>query len=142
MTCPTICPSCHTGAQEGAGNLAACEEPAGVITYESGSGVPEQNFSLAVPDWVSGPAGAAAVTFPDRANATGTAAGSTKIYAFSIPISPAAPVASVTLPDLGAMVAAATGIAWPAVHIFGIAVANTTTATPGSSHGQRSSRNA
>jgi hypothetical protein len=30
------------------------------------------------------------------------------------------------------VVAAATGIAWPAVHIFGIAVANTTTATPGS----------
>jgi hypothetical protein len=126
------CDSYAAGAQQTANNSAACEEPAGVITYEPSSGVPEQNYSLTVPDWASGPAaGAAAVTFSDRATSSGTQAVSSRIYAFSIPISPAVPVASVTLPDLGAVVKAATGIAWPSVHILGIAVANTSTATPG-----------
>ena len=125
------CDSYASGQQQTAGNSQACEEPAGVISYAAGSSVLEQNYSLSVPDWVSGQPGPAAVTFSDRTTASGTQADSPKIYAFSIPISPTAPVASVTLPDLGAMVAAATGIPWPAVHIFGIAVANTTTATPG-----------
>ena len=53
-----------------------------------------------------------------------------KIYAFAVPLDPAEPVASVTLPDIGEVRSEAGGTSCPALHIFGIAVANTTTATP------------
>jgi hypothetical protein len=70
---------------------------------------------------------------PGLATATGITADTPKIYAFSVPLNPSAPVASVSLPDVGATLTAIGGSARIAnLHVLGIAVANTTTATPGS----------
>jgi hypothetical protein len=52
------------------------------------------------------------------------------IYAFAVPLNQGAAVSSVTLPDVAANVSIG-GHSFPALHIFGVAVANTTTATPG-----------
>ena len=49
-----------------------------------------------------------------------------KIYTFAIPLDPNVAVSSVTLPDVGSVDKAAV----PALHILGLAVRNTTTATP------------
>jgi hypothetical protein len=113
-----------------------CSVPAGTITYTSASGASPQSYYLTVPDWVSGPAGPAAVEFPDRATPSGTQADGPKIYAFSVPLQPGAQVASVTLPDVGSTLSAAGGItdgrdSFPNLHVLGIAVAGTTTDTPG-----------
>jgi hypothetical protein len=113
-----------------------CSVPAGTITYDSSSAATPESYYLTVPDWVSGPAGPAAIEFPDRDTSTGTAADAPKIYAFSVPLDPSAAVASVTLPDVGSTLSAAGGItdgrdSFPALHVLGVAVANTTTATPG-----------
>jgi hypothetical protein len=114
-----------------------CTVPSGTITYTPASGVSAESYYLTVPDWVGGPAGPAAIEFPDRDTSTGTQADGPKIYAFSVPLNPDAQVASVTLPDVGSTLSAAGGItdgrdAFPNLHVLGIAVANTTTATPGS----------
>jgi hypothetical protein len=113
------------------------ESQSGVITYSSSSTATPESYYLTVPDWVSGPAGPAAIEFPDRNTATGTVAGGPKIYAFSVPLNPSAAVASVTLPDVGSALSALGGStdgrdSFAALHVLGIAVANTTTATPGS----------
>ncbi len=115
-----------------------CSVPKGTITYSLSSSVSPESYYLTVPDWVGGPAGPAAIEFPDRDTSTGTQADGPKIYAFSVPLNPDAQVASVTLPDIGSTLSAAGGItdgrdAFPNMHVLGIAVANTTTATPGSS---------
>ena len=106
--------------------------PEGTITYAAGSGAPVQNYDLEVPDWRNAASQAAVVTLPQFASGSGTQSGAAGLYAISVPLNPQAPVASVTLPDVGAVVQAAAGVPWSAVHIFGVAVANTTTATPGS----------
>lgn len=107
-----------------------CELPTGAVTYAGGV---QESYGLTVPNWVSGPAGPAAMATPDRLSPTGVLTGQeAKIYAFAVPLNPQEPVASVTLPDVGSVLSAG-GIGFPALHIFGIAVANTTTATPGSS---------
>jgi hypothetical protein len=115
-----------------------CTVPAGTISYTSASGAIAESYYLTAPDWVSGPAGPAAIEFPDRATPTGLAADGPKIYAFSVPLNPDAQVASVTLPDVGSSLSAAGGVtdgrdAFAGLHVLGIAVSNTTTATPGSS---------
>jgi hypothetical protein len=107
-----------------------CELPTGAVTYAGGV---QESYGLTVPNWVSGPAGPAAMATPDRLSPTGVLTGQeAKIYASAVPLNPQEPVASVTLPDVGSVLSAG-GIGFPALHIFGIAVANTTTATPGSS---------
>jgi hypothetical protein len=115
-----------------------CTVPAGTITYASASGASAESYYLTAPDWVSGPAGPGAIEFPDRAVSSGLSADGPKIYAFSVPLNPGAQVASVTLPDVGSTLSAAGGItdgrdAFSNLHVLGVAVANTTTATPDSS---------
>lgn len=96
-------------------------------------------YYLTVPDWTYGPADIAAVSVPYRDPLTGgQQASNPKIYAFAVPINPGCQVTSVTLPDVGDNVnAQITGGGSPAtyytpgLHIFGMAVRNTTTATPG-----------
>ncbi len=115
---------CDT-AGTGAGD---CALPVGAVTYATGA---QEDYGLTVPNWVSGPAAPAVMVTPDRLSPTGTLTGQpAKIYAFAVPLNPAEQVASVTLPDVGQVLAAG-GIGYPALHILGIAVANTTTATPG-----------
>jgi hypothetical protein len=114
----------------------SCIPASGVINYVSGSSAFQQGYSLSVPDWIAGPAGPAAIEFPGLATATGITGDNPKIYAFSVPLNPSAPVASVSLPDVGATLTAIGGSARIAnLHVLGIAVANTTTATPGSDAG-------
>jgi len=115
-----------------------CSVPAGTITYSSSSSAGTESYYLTAPDWVSGPAGPAVVEFPERATSSGLAADGPKIYAFSVPLNPDAQVASVTLPDVGSELSAVAGItdgrdAFANLHVLGVAVANTTTGTPGSS---------
>ncbi len=56
------------------------------------------------------------------------------MYAFSVPVNPMCTVQSVTLPDVSASVrpTVASGVSQPqpALHIFGMALRNNTTATP------------
>lgn len=116
----------------------SCTLPSGTITYDSASGAVPQSYDLTVPDWVSGPDGPTVLRTPDRATSGGTAAVYPNIYAFSVPLNPGAEVASVTLPDVSAELSATGGVTdgpdtFPALHVLGIAVANTTTATPGGS---------
>lgn len=106
-----------------------CALPTGAVTYASGV---QQSYGLTVPNWVSGPTPSAAMVLPDRLSPTTVLTGQqSKIYAFAVPLDPGVPVTSVTLPDIGQILSAG-GISYPALHIFGIAVAGTTTATPGS----------
>jgi hypothetical protein len=105
-----------------------CQLPTGYVTYGDSS---QSQYALTVPNWVSGPSGPAAMRLPDRLGPKGVQTGQlSKIYAFALPVNPAQPVTSVTLPDIGSVLSAG-GISYPALHIFGVAVANTTTATPG-----------
>jgi hypothetical protein len=122
-------------------NQAGCNPATGTVNYASGSSCPESSspYYLTVPDWTYGPADVAAVSVPYRDPLTGgQQANNPKIYAFAVPINPGCQVTSVTLPDVGDNVnAQITGGGSPAtyytpgLHIFGMAVRNTTTATPG-----------
>jgi hypothetical protein len=113
----------------------ACQIPSGSITYANAATAPNESYYLTVPDWLSGPQFASAVLTGGEDTASGQNQNEPIIYAFSVPLNPAVAVSSVTLPDIGAAISAASGIAVPALHIFGIAVANTTTATPGTTEG-------
>jgi hypothetical protein len=95
---------------------------AGTITYTDGT---TQPYFLTVPDWVTGPASLAAVVLPHENKPSGQTATSLKIYPFSIPLTAGKTVASVTLPDVGNNA----GNSTQALHIFGMAPRNTTTAT-------------
>jgi hypothetical protein len=107
--------------------LPYCTVPEGAITYGNGS---TENYYLTVPDWISGPNGPAVIETLDRDTSTGTQNDLPNIYAFTVPLNPGEDVSSVTLPDIGTVLWAG-GHGFAAVHILGIAVANTTTATPG-----------
>ena len=102
--------------------------PSGTITY---TGASPQTYDLEAPDWQKMNASQSVVTLSQHSTSSGLAAGSPGLYAVSVPLNPQAPVASVTLPDVGALARVATGVGWPAMHILGVAVANTTTSTPG-----------
>ncbi len=116
------CDSAGTGAGD-------CALPTGSVNYGTGT---QQTYGLTVPNWAGGPAAPAAMATPDRLSPTGVLAGQeSKIYAFALPLDPTKPVSSVTLPDIGEVLSEG-GASYPALHIFGIAVANTTTTTPGS----------
>ncbi|HEX4258310.1 MAG TPA: hypothetical protein VH089_24700 [Streptosporangiaceae bacterium] len=114
--------------QVGGGN---CEVPQGTITYGGSSGAASQPYYLEAPDWVAGPVGPAALMTQDWAIPSGVSPNWwPKIYAISVPLNPGAAVSSVTLPDVGSVISVA-GQGYTALHILGMAVANTTTATPG-----------
>lgn len=111
-----------------------CVPATGTVTYASGcpAGVTRQSYYLTAPDWVEGPDDIQAISIPDRVNSDGEQADSPKIYAFAVPLYQDCTVLSVTLPDIGPSVYVTTagGLQIPALHIFGISVSNTTTATP------------
>ncbi|MGV9887272.1 hypothetical protein [Streptomyces sp. NPDC003395] len=100
--------------------------PYGTLTYADGSA--PQAYHLTVPDWVYGRNSLAVVTLPHRNHTSGTQeARSTNIYAFAVPLKAGAPLSSVTLPDLSDAARAYV----PGLHIFGMAVRDTTGAPGG-----------
>ncbi|MGH3167750.1 MAG: hypothetical protein ACRDN0_17915, partial [Trebonia sp.] len=122
--------SAVTGYQCGMAGTGAgdCALPTGAVTYASGA---QESYGLTVPNWISGPTASAVMATPDRLSPTGVLAGQkSKIYAFAVPLDPGEPVASVTLPDIGQVLSGG-GTGYPVLHILGIAVAGTTSATPG-----------
>jgi hypothetical protein len=110
-------------------NSATCVPASGTINYSgtctaNGSTITQTPYTLTVPDWVTGPADIAAVQLPDRDHTGGQQALNPMIYAFSVPLPGGCTVASVQLPDVGP------NASGPALHILGMTVRNTTTATP------------
>jgi hypothetical protein len=106
-----------------------CTPATGTIDYASGCSVDQAPYTLTVPDWVDGPSDIAALELPDWDTATGQQAQNVKIYAFAVPLNSSCTVTSVTLPDVAASVNGVTTIQ-PALHIFGMSIRNTATATP------------
>jgi hypothetical protein len=115
-------------------NEQACVPADGTVTYAAGCPVTQNTYTLTVPDWIWGPSDEAAVTTTDWTTPGGSATADAKVYAYAIPIEPDCQVASVTLPDVGASVAAqvSSGISYPvpALHILGMSLRNTSAATP------------
>jgi hypothetical protein len=113
-----------------------CSPAGGQVNYGSGCPTGPTSYDLTVPGWLStGAADMSALTMPERDSANnGQQADSPKIYAFAVPVNPSCTITSVTLPDVAATTRASlTGSATeaePTLHVFGIAVRNTTTATP------------
>lgn len=113
-----------------------CSPATGSITYADGcTPTAPTSYTLAVPNWMTGPTDTAAVYTADRDMAGGTqAAGTPKIYAFAVPLDPTCAVTSVRLPDVGnaVNVPVVTGVGQhePALHILGMAVRDTTSTTP------------
>ncbi|WP_242625678.1 hypothetical protein [Streptomyces sp. BK022] len=99
--------------------------PYGTVTYADGS---TSAYHLTVPDWVYGSNALAAVTLPHRNHSSGSQeARSTNVYAFAVPLKAGAQVSSVTLPDLSD--SARQNV--PGLHLFGMALRDTTTAPAG-----------
>jgi hypothetical protein len=127
-----------TAATEADANLAGCEVAGGTITYvqSPSCSTPPSSYDLTVPDWVTGPGDIAALTIAKSDLASGSANDSPSVYAFAVPVAnPGCQIASVTLPDVSNSVRVQLSSSSPiynpaALHIFGIAVRNTTTATP------------
>ncbi len=114
-----------------------CVPATGTINYVSSAScsTQPQQFTLTVPDWISGPSDIEALQTADRDSSTTQQADSPKIYAFAVPVDSSCAVSSVTLPDISnsvLSVVSAGGVkeGQPALHIFGMALRNTTTATP------------
>jgi hypothetical protein len=123
-----------------------CVPATGTISYVSGPSCPTQpqQFTLTVPDWISGPSDIAALQTPDRDTTTTQQADSPKIYAFAVPVNSSCAVSSVTLPDVSDSVlpvVSSGGVTagQPGLHVFGMALRNTTTATPQANGTQASS---
>jgi hypothetical protein len=126
-----------TAATQDDANMAGCTPAEGTVYYTSSCPETSSTYYLTVPDWVQGPGDIAAVTIPDSDTTSGQVASGPKIYAFAAPVDPACQIASVTLPDVGDAVnvqldsgSSPASTHPPALHIFGMAVRNTTTATP------------
>lgn len=102
-------------------NPAAFCAPKGVVTYNDGS---TSTYYLTVPDWVSGPEDIDVASFPHKNLSSGQANKTTKIYSFSVPLSPGKTITSVTLPDVGNQAIHGTA----GLHVFALATRNTTTA--------------
>jgi hypothetical protein len=118
---------------------AGCVPASGTIHYAPGCPVGTQTaYDLTVPDWQSGPSDIAAVTLPRVVTSGGVSTAAAKIYAFAVPVDASSTVTSVDLPDVGNAVrvtvagsgTSAVTQAMPGLHIFGVALRNTTTATP------------
>jgi hypothetical protein len=127
---PVTGTGCEGATTVNATSAASCTGASGTIAY--GAGCPYAApvpYWLTVPDWAGGPADIAALTLPDWDTSAGQQAQSVKIYAFAVPLDPSCTVTSVSLPDVAASVDGLTQ-PQPALHIFGLALRNTTTATP------------
>ncbi|MFF7274351.1 hypothetical protein [Streptomyces griseorubiginosus] len=101
-----------------------CVTPTGSISYGDGT---TQPYDLAMPDWVYGSDTLAAVTLLHRNTPGAQQTRDTNIYAFAVPLKAGATVNSVTLPDL----ADAARQYVPGLHIVGMSVRDTTTASGG-----------
>ena len=113
----------------------ACRPATGKINYVSGCVTGNTyTYTLTAPDWTKGPSDIAALNMGERDRPSGEFASPANLYAFSVPVNPLCTVQSVTLPDVSASVrpTVASGVsqAQPALHIFGMALRNNTTATP------------
>jgi hypothetical protein len=116
-----------------------CTPATGTIHYQGACSVgPQTGYDLTVPDWQTGPSDIAAVSLPQEVTSSGVSVATTQIYAFAVPVNPSCTIASVDLPDVGNAVrvivagSGSTAITQtiPGLHIFGVALRNTTTATP------------
>jgi hypothetical protein len=111
-----------------------CIPATGQVNYGSGVNCPaSSSYTLTVPDWVTGPSDIQAIGVNDWVNSNGKKAKSPQIYAFAVPVDGSCPVTSVTLPDVSNTVLASpgpAGLVLPALHVFGVALRNTTTSTP------------
>jgi hypothetical protein len=123
-----------TAATEEDANATGCEPATGTVNYVAGCPEAQTTYYLSVPDWTAGPADISAVTIADRDLQTGQQAVPSKIFAFAAPTYPGCQIASVTLPDIGTTVSspvtATANAEVSGLHIFGMSVRNTTTATP------------
>jgi hypothetical protein len=113
----------------------ACQPATGKINYAGNCITGDTStYTLTVPDWTAGPSDIAALSMADQDRPSGEFASPANLYAFSVPVNPACTVQSVTLPDVSASVrpTVASGVSQPqpALHIFGMALRNTSTATP------------
>jgi hypothetical protein len=116
-------------------NLGGCVAASGEVIYASGCSVPSQRYFLTVPDWTSGPADISVLQVPHDVLSNGNSESKApKLYAFAVPLQSGCQVTSVTLPDVSASVNAtvASGVTYhvPALHVFGMSLRNTVTATP------------
>jgi hypothetical protein len=118
---------------------AGCVPASGQVNYFPSTCTNQDTpYDLTVPDWESGPSDIAAVTVPQVVGTSGLTGQTVKLYAFAVPIDSSCTVESVQLPDVGTSVTAtvagsgstAVTQALPGLHIFGIAIRNTTTASP------------
>ena len=123
-----------TAATDQDANAPGCMPATGTINYATGCIVPSAAYYLSVPDWVSGPPDISALTIVDRDGQAGQTADGPKIYAFAAPAEPGCQITSVTLPDVGdtdnTTIAPSVIAGASALHIFGLSVRDTTTATP------------
>ncbi|HEV3379550.1 MAG TPA: hypothetical protein VG142_00960 [Trebonia sp.] len=117
-------------------STAGCSPATGTITYANSCTAPTAptSYTLAVPDWVSGPLDIAAVYTASRDHSSGQQAETPAIYAFAVPLDPSCEVTSVQLPDVSdgvtASVGNGVGESEPALHILGMAVRDTAMTTP------------
>lgn len=99
--------------------------PRGTISFNNGTST--QPYFLTVPDWSGSPQSIGAAWFPHENLPGGTQnANKPEIYAFAVPIDAAhagSTITSVTLPDVSTHV----GPGQEALHVFSMAVRNTTT---------------
>jgi hypothetical protein len=130
----TVTGSYCTGVAAIAGS---CQPASGTIDYYSNgtNGCPaQQSYTLAVPDWVSGPSDIAAAEFPERDNPSGEQSDNPNVYAFAVPINPSCTITSIALPDVSQSVVGTLGVGvtenLPSLHVLGVALRNTTTADP------------
>jgi hypothetical protein len=115
-----------------------CVPASGRVNYAAGCPLRNTPYALTVPDWQAGPSDIAAVSVPQVVGPGGVQGKTAQIYAFAVPIDPSCTVTSVLLPDVGNAVSAtvagsgATAVteAMPGLHIFGMAVRDTSTASP------------
>ena len=118
--------------------MGSCNAATGTIEYYTDGGTngcPAQaSYTLAVPDWVSGPSDIAVAEFPARDHPGGQQADGPNVYEFAVPLNPSCTVTSIALPDVGNSVAATVGMGvaenLPSLHVLGMALRNTTTADP------------
>ncbi|WP_157597361.1 SGNH/GDSL hydrolase family protein [Streptacidiphilus rugosus] len=114
-----------------------CSAPSGTVNYTDptvGSNGSEP-YRMLTPDWVYGSSTLASLILPHRNYAAGTQQTTpVGIYAFAIRLEPGKTVSSITLPDVAGPVNGVSGrplSGMPAMHIFGIAFRDTTTAPGG-----------
>jgi hypothetical protein len=128
---------CGGAATFNTGQSGSCAPATGDVTYASGCPQSQASYDLTTPDWISGPTDIAALTTADDDTPGGQQASHPKIYAFAVPVDASCVVTSVTLPDVGPSVSvpvtSGSGgvvLAQPGLHILGLALRNTGTATP------------